>query len=110
MTRTSRLTPALLMLALLSASPALPQARRGAAAPRPTSLVEVLRGLLPDFLTRLWGEEGCGGDPYGTTCRPAAASPAKPTSLTTVRAEEGCGVDPYGVCGNQTPHQLPSGH
>jgi hypothetical protein len=110
MTRTSRLTPALLILALLFASPALPQARRGAAAPRPTSLVEALRGLLPDFLTHLWAEAGCGGDPYGTTCRPAAPSPARPTALTTVQAEEGCGGDPFGRCGTQTPPQLPSGH
>ena len=105
--RHSRLTPALLVVALLSATPALPQGGRGTATPRTASFGEVLRGLLPDFLTRLWGlaEAGCQLDPYGS-CRPAAASPATPTS---VRAGLGLGLDPYGGSTSQTTPQTPTG-
>jgi hypothetical protein len=103
--RHSRLTPALLVVALLSATPALPQGGRGAAPPRTASFGEVLRGFLPDFLTRLWGlaEAGCQIDPYGG-CRPSAALPT-----TSVRAELGCQVDPYGGCASQAATPTPAG-
>jgi hypothetical protein len=87
----ARLTPAVLVVALLCATPALPQAHR-AAAPRSTSFGEVVRSFLPDFVIGLfWGDSGCGVDPYGR-CRPAAATPP----LTTVTGETGCSADPYG--------------
>jgi hypothetical protein len=95
MNRFSRLTPAVLTLALLSATPALPQTHRGAA-PRTTPVSEALRGFLPDFLVRLWSDEGCGLDPFGR-CRPEGTPAAQP-GLTSVRAEEGCSIDPYGRC------------
>src|SRR5262249_886636 len=98
MSRYSRLAPALVAFALLSASPVLPQTRPGPAAPRTASLGEALRDLLPEFLTRLWGNLGCSIVPYGGACRPAAAHPAAKPSFTTVTAAAGCGVDPYGGC------------
>jgi hypothetical protein len=94
----NRLTPALLALALLVATPALPQTHRSAA-PRTASFSEVVRGFLPDFLTRLWdsatpsGDSGCIFDPYGAHCAAAARPP-----LTTVKGDSGCILDPYGRC------------
>jgi len=83
MNRFSCLTPAILVLSLTAATPALPQDHRGAA-PRTTSFGEALRSFLPDFVGRLWADLGCVVDPYGS-CRPA-------------RMESGCGLDPYGAC------------
>jgi len=103
------LAPALLALALFSASPVLPQARRGEAPPRPASFAERLRGFLPDFLTRLGGDLGGLFDPNSGACRVSAKPPARP-SLTAVWAEEGCGADPYGGrCGALTAAP-PAGH
>jgi hypothetical protein len=110
MSRYSRLTPALVVFALLSASPVLPQTRPGAAPPRSASFVEALRGFLPEFLTRLWGEEGCGADPYGGACRQRGIAPAARKSPTAVWAEEGCGLDPYGRCLHQFRTPTPNGH
>ena len=90
----ARLTPAILVLALLAATPALPQAHRGAA-PRSTSFGEALRGFLPDFMTRLWADLGCGVDPFGG-CRPIAATAAGTQPPTPAWAEAGCGSDPFG--------------
>jgi hypothetical protein len=110
MSRRFRLAPALLAFALFSASPVLPQARRGEAPPRPASFAESLRGFLPDFLTRLGGDLGCLFDPAGGACRVSAKPPARP-SLTAVRAEAGCGADPYGGCGTLiTTVAPPTGH
>jgi len=105
----ARLTPALLVLALLAASPALPQAHRGAP-PRSTSFAEALRGFVPDFMARLWGDLGCVVDPFGG-CRTAArvelgcdvdpygrCKPATAPPLTSLRGDLGCDVDPFGRC------------
>jgi|SRR5882724_10791764 len=97
----SRFVLTLLVVALLSAVPALPQSRRGEAPPRSASFSEALQGFLPGFLTRLWAEAGCGFDPYGG-CLAVAARPAvRPSHNTAVWAEAGCGVDPYGGCSAQ---------
>jgi hypothetical protein len=100
MSRHSRLVPAVLVLVLLSASPALPQTRRGGAPPSPASFAEALRELLPDFLTRLWGQGGAG--------RPAVSRPATPASHTAIWADLGCDIDPYGRC--KTTSQQASDH
>jgi hypothetical protein len=111
MHRPSRLTLALLAFALLSASPALPQAGPGVGGPpRTTSLGAALLGLLPHFLVRLWEEAGCGGDPFGT-CRPEATARPPQEPLTSVQGEAGCLGDPYGRClTSATTPQPPSGH
>jgi hypothetical protein len=83
----ARLTPTVLVVALLCATPALPQTHRGAA-PRTTSFGEVVRGFLPDFVVRLSGDLGCSADPLGS-CRPDTAH-----ALTTGTADSGCIADP----------------
>jgi hypothetical protein len=108
MSRCSRLTPALVAFALLSASPVLPQTRPGAAPPRRASFAEALRGFLPDFLTRLWGEEGCHLDPYGGACRPKSALPTGKAPFTAAWAALGCDIDPYGRC--RETYQQAAGH
>jgi hypothetical protein len=110
MSRFSRLAPTLLAFALLSASPALSQGRPGAAPPSTASFTEALRGFLPDFLVRLWGEEGCRLDPYGAACRKATATSTHRRPLTAVWAEAGCGLDPYGRCLPQPATPQSSGH
>ena len=110
MSRCSRLAPSLVAFALLSASPILSQARPGAAPPRTASFAEALRGFLPDFLVRLWGEEGCGADPYGAACRKAPATLGARPSLKAMSSKEGCRLDPYGGCLNQLANPLPTGH
>jgi hypothetical protein len=87
-----RLVPAVLVLALLSASPALPQVHR-TAPPRSASLADTLRGFFADF-TQLWGDLGCGIDPFGR-CH---STPSFTRPATSLHAEEGCSVDPYGRC------------
>jgi hypothetical protein len=95
----ARLTPAILILALLSVTPAFPQGQRSVA-PRATSFSEIVRGFLPDFLTRLWdsatssGDSGCIFDPYGDHCAAVTARPP----LTTMSGDAGCDVDPFGRC------------
>ncbi len=86
MSRSSRLL-ALPVLILLSASPALPQTRPGAALPQQASWGEALREILPDFLTRLWV--------HGQAGRPVASFSASPRSRS---ADLGCSIDPYGKC------------
>jgi hypothetical protein len=111
MRRHSRFTLALLVLVLLSASPALPQQGRRVADPsRTMSFGAALRSVLHQFLVRLWEGAGCGVDPYGV-CRPAAPAPQPLEPHTSLRAEEGCGVDPFGRCltSAATP-QPPGGH
>jgi hypothetical protein len=99
----TRLTPAILVLALLAATPALPQTHRSAA-PRTASFGEIVRGFLPDFLTRLWdsatpsGDSGCIADPYGGRCGTAVAH----TPLTSVTGDSGCVIDPFGRCATAT--------
>jgi hypothetical protein len=100
MFRSPRLFPALLVLVLLSASPALSQSR-GAVPPSPISWSEALRSLLPDFVTRLWGH---GGGLGGRQDGPAAGA----TSYTSIWADLGCDIDPYGRC--RTTPQLTGGH
>jgi len=83
MPRASRLLSAFLVVAALSTSTVFSlEARRGTTTPRPTaSSVKAPQSVLPDFwktLTRLLREvgkpplptpdNGCGLDPYGTTC------------------------------------------
>ncbi len=112
-----RLAPVVLLLALplVAATPALPQTHRSTA-PRTASFGEIVRGFLPDFLTRLWdsatpgGDLGCSADPYGR-CGAAPAAVARPP-LTTVSGDSGCGGDPYGVghCGAVVQPAPPSGH
>jgi hypothetical protein len=97
MNRLSRLTPAVLALALLSATPALPQSHRGTAS-HTISFGEVVRGLLPDFVVRLWwGDSGCSADPFGGSCRPATAPATTRLPLTSERGALGCEIDPYGT-------------
>jgi hypothetical protein len=109
----TRLTPALLLLALLAATPALPQTHRSTA-PRTASFGEIVRGFLPDFLTRLWdsatpsGDSGCGGDPYGR-CGAAPAAVARPP-LAAVSGDSGCVIDPYGRCGSASAAQANGSH
>ncbi len=98
MQHAARLTPALLVVALLVATPALPQARRGAAPPPTISFAETLRSFVPGFLLRFWdaatpaGDSGCGVDPYGGHC--TATRPP----VATVSGDSGCIADPYGRC------------
>jgi hypothetical protein len=94
MNRTSRLTYAVLFLAVVVASPALPQTGRGEG-PRAISFGEALRGFVPSFLLQLWDDVGCSADPLGGVCR-QVATPRIKQSLTVLRAEEGCGSDPLG--------------
>jgi hypothetical protein len=110
MSRHSRLAPILLVFALLAASPALPQARRGAASPYPASLTEAIRGFLPDFLIRLWENLGCDIDPYGSSCRAGGAARGARPAPTAVWAAEGCLVDPNGRCVPRTTTQQTNGH
>jgi hypothetical protein len=109
MSHRSRLAPALLALALMSASPVLSQAGPGAATLRSTSFGEALRSFLPDFLVRLWGEEGCGLDPYGSALRQTAANRGSSLPHQAIWAKEGCRLDPYGRCVNQIVMPLPNG-
>jgi hypothetical protein len=105
-----RFAPALLALALLSASPALSQSRPGAAPPSTASFAEALRGFLPDFLVRRWGNlESSTGGP-GSGRRTAARIPATSRIPTSVWAAEGCGLDPYGHCLNLNTTPQPNGH
>ena len=92
----SRLTPAIALLALLAATPALPQTHRSTA-PRTSSFSEIVRSFLPDFLTRLWNsttgsDSGCGADPFGGHCGTAVSR----LPLTSLSADSGCGIDPFG--------------
>jgi hypothetical protein len=96
MSRSTRLL-ALPVLVLLSASPALPQARPGAVLPHATSWAEALREVLPDFVSRLWVR--------GQVGRSAVPSRVTPRSQS---ADLGCSIDPYGGCGTAT--QQTSGH
>ncbi len=105
-----RFAPALLALALLSASPALSQGRPGTAPPSTASFTEAVLGFLPDFLVRLWGEEGCRLDPYGAACRQATTTSTHRRPLTAVWAEAGCGLDPYGRCLPQPATPQSSSH
>jgi hypothetical protein len=94
----SRLTPAIALLALLAATPALPQAHRSTA-PRTSSFSEIVRSFLPAFLTQLWNsttgiDSGCGADPFGGHCAKAVARPPLPT----VTGDSGCVIDPFGRC------------
>ena len=41
-----------------------------------------------NWLSSLWGDNGCGIDPGGSGCGAATAS-----------ADNGCGIDPWGRCG-----------
>jgi hypothetical protein len=45
------------------------------------------------WLRSLWPSEGCGLDPNGGKCTPAAPAPPP------VRLDGGCGIDPDGQCG-----------
>jgi hypothetical protein len=110
----TRLTPAVVLVALLAATPALPQTHRSTA-PRTASFGEIVRGFLPDFLTRLWdsatpsGDLGCVIDPYGR-CSSASAAAARPP-LTSVSGDLGCSADPYGGhCGAVAQTPPPTGH
>lgn len=99
MSHTRRLIPAVLALALLSAAPVLPQARRGAPPPS-TSFSEALGDFLPGFFSRLWSALGCEIDPFGS-CRPAhldLGCSADPLGCRPVPPEAGCDVDPFGRC------------
>jgi len=109
----SRLTPAIALLALLAATPALPQAHRSTAPP-PSSFREFVRSFLPDFLSQLWdsatgsGDSGCGADPFGGHCSGIAV--AHPP-LTTVTGDLGCSADPYGGhCGTASQTSPSGGH
>jgi hypothetical protein len=97
----TRLMPATLLLALLVTTSSFAQSHGSLVVPRKASFGEVfLRGLLPDFLTRLWdsatpsGDLGCVIDPYGGRCATVASRPP----LTSVSGDSGCDVDPYGRC------------
>jgi len=93
MSRLPRLSFALLILALVSASPGHAQARQGAPS-RPVSVIEALERFLPDLLTRWWG-----GGPSRSTARPAGTATAgRPGSPTSIWADLGCSIDPYGRC------------
>ena len=46
-----------------------------------------------NWLRSLWPSEGCGMDPNGGKCIPAAPAPPP------VRLNGGCGIDPDGRCG-----------
>jgi hypothetical protein len=105
MNRTSRLASVVLVIAVVVASPALPQTNRHEAPPR-TSFAEAIRGFLPTMLSRLLDDEGCGADPFGI-CRPAAVRPGGKSSITSIRAEAGCDIDPFG--GHCTVASQPSG-
>ena len=83
--RRSRLAPAFLVLALLAATPALPQRGRAAAPPRTASLGGALRGFLPNLLSRLLGYQGCGIDSYSGTCKHAANLQSAPRSVILAR-------------------------
>ena len=92
MSRLPRLSFALLILALVSASPGHAQARQGAPS-RPVSVIEALERFLPDLLTRWWG----GGSPR-STARPAGTATAATGSYLSIWADLGCDIDPYGRC------------
>jgi hypothetical protein len=102
----SRPFSAHLLLALLSASPALSQARPSAPSPRPAPFVEALRSFLPDFLTRLFEGGGSLAGRPGRADRPATSP--KAASLHSSWADLGCSIDPYGHCLNVT--QQSGGH
>jgi hypothetical protein len=108
----TRLTASLLLLALFAATPALPQAHRSTA-PRTASFGEILRGFLPDFLTRLWdsatpsGDLGCVIDPFGGRC---AAAPVARPPLAAVSGDSGCVIDPYGRCAPAPTTATNAGH
>jgi hypothetical protein len=86
-----RLTPALLVLILLSASPVLAQTHRGTT-PQTVSFAEALRGSASNFMARLWSYSGCDVDPFGGHCGTANRPP-----LTSLSGNSGCGVDPFGA-------------
>ena len=109
MSRRSPLVPTLVVLVLVSASPALPQAGRHAGSAAPASWTEALRSVLPKFLVRFSGDEGCGADPYGRARNSQTKSYRSNRSLISIWSEEGCGLDPYGRCLGQFSAQ-PSGH
>ena len=94
----SRLTPAILVLSLLAATPVFPQAHQGTA-PRTTSFAEALHSFLPAFLGRMWADLVCGLDPFGT-CDPARAQAVRPGRplLTALSGDLGCVIDPFGKC------------
>lgn len=115
MKHSTLLAPAILVVALLSAAPAFPQGQRSVA-PGSTSVAQVMRSFLPDFITRLWDDLGCGSDPFGR-CGTAVARPplttvsgggdsgcgqcgeaSTPAPLPSVRSDTGCTVDPFGRC------------
>jgi len=53
-----------------------------------------------NYVTGLWGKEGCGIDPHGLCGTSTATSPTN--------AKEGCGIDPDGRCA-PTPSSSGSG-
>ncbi len=69
MPRTARLLSAFLVVAALSTPVGFAKAARAQAKPR-TSATSVTARLseLWGTLTHLWGEVGCGADPYGGNC------------------------------------------
>jgi hypothetical protein len=94
MPRTPRLLSAFLVVAALSTPAGFAKEARAQAKPRPRAMSATARiSELWGTLTRLWGEVGCGADPYGS-CGGNATTPKPP--LPTL--DNGCGIDPYVSC------------
>lgn len=98
MRHSARLVSAVLALALVSTTPALPQVHRSAPT-RPASLTDTLRGFFGDFF-KIWvGNLGCEIDPDGA-CHSAAPAIRRPalTPNQSLFGDLGCDIDPDGRC------------